>query len=120
MLPVVHVNLLTKGPQPIQSQGLPDSGDLILEMVWEAGVKQAMKCAISIVLDLGCKVVEVHDVPSNMVCVLHPEMLELVLSICDWVVRSKGTLEFCDKMDPAGSLELRRSSSNHSSIIPFR
>jgi len=45
--------------------------------------------------------VEIHDVPSNTVRVLHPEMLELVLSISNWVMRSKSTLEFRDKMDPA-------------------
>ena len=56
---------------------------------------------ISIVLDLGGKSVEVYYVLHNAVSILHLEMLELILSISDGVVRSKGTLELSDEMDPA-------------------
>jgi len=56
--------------------------------------------AISVVLDLQGKPVEVNYVPCNTVSILHPEMLELMLSISDGVVRSKGTLELSNEVDP--------------------
>ena len=54
-----------------------------------------------IVLDLQGESVEIYYVPCNMVSILHPEVLELMLSISDGVMRSKGTLELSDKVDPA-------------------
>jgi len=39
VLPIVCVDLLTKGSQPIQSQGIPDSCNLILKVVQEPGVE---------------------------------------------------------------------------------
>jgi len=85
----------------MQSQGFPNLSNFIFETIWETGVEQAVERAISVVLDLGGKSVEVYYVPCNAVSILHPEMLELMLSISDGVVRSKGTLELSDKMDPA-------------------
>ena len=84
----------------MQSQGFPNLSYLIFETIWEAGVKQAAEHAISVVLDLGGESVEVNYVPCNAVSILHPEMLELMLSISDGVVRSKGALEFSDEVDP--------------------
>ena len=40
-LPIACVNLLTKGLQPIQSQGFSDSSNLVLKVVQETGVEQA-------------------------------------------------------------------------------
>jgi len=85
----------------MQSQGFSNSSNLVLEMIQESGVKQAAECAISIVLDLGGESVEVYYIPHNAVSILHPEVLELMLSISDGVVRSKGALELSDEMDPA-------------------
>ena len=85
----------------MQSQGFPNSSNLIFETIRETGVKQAAERAISVVLDLGGESVEVYYVLCNTVRVFHPEMLELVLSISNWVVRTKGTLEFCYEVDPA-------------------
>jgi len=58
------------------------------------------ECAIPIVLDLRGKSVEVYYVLRNVVSILHLEMLELMLSISDGVVRTKGTLELSNEMDP--------------------
>jgi len=69
-------------------------------MIRETGVKQAVERTISVVLDLGGESVEVYYVPCNVVSVLHLEMLELMLCISDGVVRSKGTLELSNKVDP--------------------
>jgi len=66
----------------------------------ETGVKQVAECAIYVVLDLGGESVEVYYVLHNTVSILHPEMLELMLSISDGVVRSKGTLELSNEVDP--------------------
>jgi len=75
VLPIAHVDLLTKSPKPMQSQGFPNSSNLIFKAVQKTGVEQAAECAISIVLDLGGKSVEVYDIPHNAVSILHPEML---------------------------------------------
>ena len=56
--------------------------------------------AISVVLDLQGKSVEVYNIPCYAVSILHPEVLELILSISDGVVRSKGTLELSNEVDP--------------------
>ena len=85
----------------MQSQGFPNSSNFVLETIRESGVKQAAEHAISIVLDLGGEAVEVYYVPCNTVSILHPEMLELMLSISNGVVRSKGALELSNEMDPA-------------------
>jgi len=100
-LPIARVDLLTKGPKPMQSQGFPNSSNLVFKAVWETGVEQAAECAISVVLDLRGKLVEVYNIPRNAVSILHPEMLKLMFSISNGVVRSKGALELSDKMDPA-------------------
>ena len=100
-LPIARVDLLTKSPKPMQSQGFPNLSNFVFETIWETGVKQAVECAISVVLDLGGESVEVYYVLRNTVSILHPEMLELMLSISNGVVRSKGTLELSDEMDPA-------------------
>jgi len=100
-LPIACVDLLTKSPKPMQSQGFPNSSNFVFETIQETGVKQAAEHAISVVLDLGGESVEVYYVPCNAVSILHLEMLELMLSISDGVVRSKGTLELSDEMDPA-------------------
>jgi len=59
----------------MQSQGLPNSSYLIFKAVWETGVEQVAEHAISVVLDLGGKSVEVYNIPHNTVSILHPEML---------------------------------------------
>jgi len=70
-------------------------------MIQETGVKQVAEHAISVVLDLGGESVEVYYILRNAVSILHLEVLELMLSISDGVVRSKGTLELSDEVDPA-------------------
>jgi len=99
-LPIAHVNLLTKGPKPMQSQGFPNSSNFVLEMIQETRVKQVAQCTISIVLDLGGELAEVYYVPHNVVSILHLEMLKLMLSISNGVVRFKGTLELSNEVDP--------------------
>jgi len=76
----------------MESQGLADLSNLIFETIQKTRVEQAAECTISIILDLGGEAVEVHDIPRNMACVLHPEVFKLVLGIGDGVVRSKCTL----------------------------
>ena len=59
----------------MQSQGFSNSSNLVFKAVWETGVEQAAECAISVVLDLRGKSVEVYDIPCNVVSILHLEML---------------------------------------------
>jgi len=51
----------------MQSQGFPNSSNLLFKAVRETGVEQAAECAVSVVLDLGGKSVEVYDIPRNAV-----------------------------------------------------
>ena len=76
-------------------------GNFILEAVREAGVKEAMECTISIFLDLGCKVVEIDDIPCDPMVIPHGEVLELVLCIGNGVMGTKGFLEFSYEVNPA-------------------
>ena len=63
VLPIARVDLLTKSPKPMQSQGFPNSSNFVFETIRKTGVKQAAERAISIVLDLGGESVEVYYVP---------------------------------------------------------
>ena len=62
-LPIACVDLLTKGPKPMQSQGFPNSSNFILKVVQETGVKQVAERTIPVVLDLQGKLVEVYNIP---------------------------------------------------------
>ena len=53
--------------------------------------------AISITLDLGCKVIEVNNVSCDAMAVLHLEVVKLVLGISDRIVRTKGGVELRDE-----------------------
>ena len=59
----------------MESQGLADSSNLVFQTIQKSGVEEAAERAISIVLDLGGKSVEVYDIPRNAVSILHLEML---------------------------------------------
>ena len=56
---------------------------------------------ISITLDLKHKAIEVNNVSHDVVVVLHLEVVKLVLSISDWIIRTEGGMELRDECYPA-------------------
>ena len=59
-----------------------------------------MKGSITITLELGHEVVELHNVVNNSLCVLHLQIVKLVLGVSNRVVQAKLELKFCDKFAP--------------------
>ena len=101
MLPVVSVNLLHKGMEPIQQPRFAYVAGLIFYLVPEAIIKIVPEGTISITLDLGHKAIEVNNVLRDTMVGLHLEVVKLVLSISDRIVRTKGGMEFHDEGYPA-------------------
>ena len=75
--------------------------ELVFYLVWEAIIEIVLEGTIFIALDLGRKVIEVNDVSHNAMVVLHLEVVKLVLSISDQIVRTKGGMELHDEGHPA-------------------
>ena len=67
VLPVACIDLLAQHPESMESQRFADSSNLVFQTIRKSGVEQVAERAISVVLDLGGEVVEVHDVPRNTV-----------------------------------------------------
>ena len=59
-----------------------------------------MKGGVSITLELRPEAVEFHDVANDSLCVLHPQVVELVLGVSDGVVWAELELELCDEFVP--------------------
>ena len=57
--------------------------------------------AISITPDLGCKVIEVNNVSRDAMAVLHLEVVKLVLSISDQIMRTEDGVELHNEGYPA-------------------
>ena len=101
MLPVASIDLLHKGMKPIQQPRFAYAAELIFYPVREAIIKIVPEGAISITLDLGHKAIEVNNVSCDTMAVLHLEVVKLVLSISDRIVRTEGGVELRDEGYPA-------------------
>ena len=101
MLPVVSIDLLHKGTKPIQRPRFAYVAELVFYPVQEAIIKIVPEGAISITPDLGHKAIEVNNVSCDAMAVLHLEVVKLVLSISDRIVRTEGGVELRDKGYPA-------------------
>ena len=75
--------------------------ELIFYLVWEAIIKIVPEGTISITPDLGCKAIEVNNVSRDVMVVLHLEVVKLVLSISNQIMRTEGGMEFHDEGSPA-------------------
>ena len=75
--------------------------ELVFYPVWEAIIKIVLEGTISVALDLGCKAIEVNNVSHDAMIVLHLEVVKLVLSIRNRMVRTKGGMELCNEGYPA-------------------
>ena len=98
--PVSGIDFLGEGMKPIQGFGFTDVTDFVLDSVGETGVEMVPQGAITISLDLGRDPIEVYHIVVNVMGVLHAKVVELVLSIGNWVMRTEGGLEFYNKLLP--------------------
>ena len=104
MFPVSGIDFLGEGMKPIQGPGFTDTTDFALDSVRETGVEMVPQGAITVSLDLGCDPIEVYHIAVNAMGVLHVKVVELVLGINNWVMRTKGGLEFYNKLLPVAHL----------------
>ena len=74
--------------------------DFVFDTVGQTSIKLVMKGGVTITLELGRKAVEFHNVANNSLCVLHSQIVELVLGVPDGVMWAELELEFCDKFTP--------------------
>ena len=100
MFPVSGINFLGEGMKPIQGLGFTNMTDFILDSVRETSVEMVPQGAITVSPDLGHDPIEVYHIVVNAMGVLHAKVVKLVLSISNWVMRTKGGLEFYNKLLP--------------------
>ena len=68
--------------------------NLIFDLVWEAIVENAPKTTFSIASDPTCQVVELDYILVDLLTILYGQILEFMLCISNWIVRTKIHLEF--------------------------
>ena len=98
--PVSGIYFLGEGTKPIQGLGFTDATDFVLDSVGETSVEVVPQGAITISPDLGRDPIEVYHIAVNAMGVLHAKVVELVLSISNWVMKTEGGLEFYNKLLP--------------------
>ena len=86
--------------KPIQGFGFTDVTDFVLDLVGETGVEMVPQGAITVSLDLGHDPIEVYHIVVNAMGVLHAKVVELMLGVSNWVMRTEGGLEFYNKLLP--------------------
>ena len=92
-LPIACVDSLGELAKLGEGWRLPNVGDLILHAIGEAVVEVVPKGTLSVSSHLQSKPIELNDILRNALTVLHGEVVELVLSISDGVVRPEVSLE---------------------------
>ena len=100
LFPVASVDALHKAAQVLKLPWFAYAADFVFDAVGQTSVKLVTKGGVAIILELRRKVVELHDVANTSLCVLHPQVVELVLGVSDGVMRAELELEFCDEFAP--------------------
>jgi len=99
--PISGIDLLGKDTKTVQSARLTDTAYLVLDSVRETCIEVVTQGAIT-VTHLGCDTVEVNHVSIGTMVFLHAEVVELMLSVGNWVVGTEGCLEFNDELFSVG------------------
>ena len=100
LFPVASVDTLHEAAQVLKLSWFAYTADFVFDAVRETSIKLVTKGSIAIALELRHKTVEFHQVANNLLCVLHLQVVELVLSISNGIMRAELKLEFCDKFAP--------------------
>jgi len=98
--PISGIDLLGKDAKTVQSVRFTDTAYLVLDSVVETCIEVMMQGAITVAPNLGCDTVEVNHVLIGTMVFLHVEVVKLMLSVGNRVVRTKGCLEFNDELFP--------------------
>ena len=72
---------MCKAAQVLELPWFAYVADFVFDTVGQTGVKLVTKGGIAITLELRHEAVELHDVANDSLHVLHPQVVELVLSI---------------------------------------
>ena len=92
-LPIARVDSLGELAKLGEGRWLPNAGDLILDAIREAVVEVVPKGTLSVSSDLRSNPIELNDILRNVLTILHGEVVKLVLSISDGVMRPEVSLE---------------------------
>ena len=98
--PVASVDTLREAAQVLELSWFAYAANFVFDAVGQTGIKLVTKGGVAITLELRHEAVELHDVANDSLRVLHPQVVELVLSVSDGVVRAELELEFCDEFAP--------------------
>ena len=78
--------------------GLPNARNLIFDVVGKAVIKVVPEGTFSVTSDLQSNPIELHDILVDPLPVFHGEVVELVFSISDGVMRTEVGLELQDEL----------------------
>ena len=97
--PVASVNGLGEGAEFRQGRGFTDSGDFVLNSVWQPPIELVSEGSRTPIC-LGGKAVELNHEFRDALVIAHPEVFEFVLRISDGIVRSEVASEFVRENSP--------------------
>ena len=91
---ILCIDCLGKVVEFREGRQLAHTRNLIFDLVWEAIVENALKSTFSVALDLTCQVVELNYILVDPLTSFHGQILEFMLPVSKWIVRTKICLEF--------------------------
>jgi len=97
-LPVPGVNGLCKSAVTIKGAGFANAGNFILDVVGETTVKDVAESAITIAVDLASEAVKLDHILVDFLSFFHGQIIQLVFSISDRVVRAEVGFQFGDEL----------------------
>ena len=98
--PVASIDALRETAQVLELPWFAYVADFVFDMVGQTGVEFVTKGGVAITLELRREAVEFHDIANDSLRVLHPQVVELVLSVSDGVAQAELELEFCNEFAP--------------------
>ena len=82
----------------IESAGLANMGNFILDAVGETAVEGVAEGAIAIAADLASKVVELNHILVYLLSVFHGQVVQLMFGVSDRVMQAEIGLQFGDEL----------------------
>ena len=89
-LPIARIDLLGECTQSIQSPQFTNPGQFIFYLVWKPSIEVVPEGTVTIASDLQGRPVEVHDIPCDVVTILHLKVVKLMFCVSDRVMWTKG------------------------------
>ena len=73
-------------------------GNLILDSGWKSLVELILQSTIAPTMNLGSKLIEFYNISGNPVRIPYLQVLDLCLSITNWVMGTKVLMKFCEEV----------------------